>query len=74
DAGGDVRIGLEAWYRGLFAIRGGWQESGEQLTSANPGQVTAGAGFRLRGFGIDYAFVPHEALGSSHRLSGSYSF
>jgi len=63
-AGGDVRAGLEAWYRGLFALRGGWQESG----------ATAGAGFRLNGFGVDYAFVPHEALGNSHRLSASYSF
>jgi len=64
DAAGDLRAGLEAWYRGLFALRGGWQESG----------ATAGAGFRIRHFGVDYAFVPHEALGNSHRLSGSYSF
>ncbi|MCK4414094.1 MAG: PorV/PorQ family protein [Candidatus Eisenbacteria sp.] len=61
---GDLRTGIEAWYRGLFAARAGYQESG----------ATAGAGFLLRGFGIDYAFVPHEALGNSHRLSASYSF
>lgn len=62
--GGDPRIGLEAGYRRLFAARVGWQESG----------VTAGAGFRLSGFGVDYAFVPHEDLGSSHRVSASYTF
>jgi hypothetical protein len=56
--------GLEAWYRKLFAARVGWQESG----------ATAGAGFRIRGFGVDYAFVPHEVLGSSHRVSASYQF
>lgn len=62
--GGDPRVGLEAWYRGLFAARAGWQESG----------VTAGAGLRIKGFGVDYAFVPHEDLGSSHRVSASYDF
>jgi len=62
--GGDPRLGLEGWFRGLFAARVGWQESG----------VTAGAGFRILGVGADYAFVPHEDLGSSHRVSASYSF
>jgi hypothetical protein len=61
---GDPMVGLEAWYRSLFAARVGWQWSG----------VTAGAGFRVRGFGADYAFVPHEDLGSSHRVSASYTF
>lgn len=62
--GGDPRIGFEAGYRRLFAARVGWQESG----------VTAGAGFRVQGVGVDYAFVPHEDLGSSHRVSASYTF
>jgi len=60
----DLNAGLETWFRRLFAARIGWQESG----------VTAGAGFRVRGLGVDYAFVPHEALGSSHRVSASYAF
>jgi len=62
--GGDLRVGLEAWFRGLFAARVGHQEDG----------VTAGAGFRIAGFGVDYAFVPHEDLDSSHRVSASYAF
>ncbi len=62
--GGDLRTGLEARFRELFIGRVGWQESG----------VTAGAGFRLKGFGVDYAFVPHDELGSSHRVSGAYRF
>lgn len=62
--GGDGRLGMEAWFRRLFAARVGWQENG----------VTAGAGFRLKGFGVDYAFVPHEDLDSSHRVSASYRF
>jgi hypothetical protein len=62
--GGDVMAGLEARFRGIFAGRVGWQESG----------VTAGAGFRIRGFAVDYAFVPHDDLGSSHRVSGGYRF
>lgn len=64
EIGGDLRGGLEARFRGIFAGRVGWQESG----------VTAGAGFRIKGFGVDYAFVPHDDLGSSHRVSGGYRF
>lgn len=62
--GGDLRLGCEGWFRHLFAARLGYQEDG----------VTAGAGLRLKGFGIDYAFVPHDDLGSSHRVSASYGF
>lgn len=62
--GGDLRVGGEAWYRHLFAVRLGYCEDG----------LTAGAGFRIRGLGADYAFVPHEDLDSSHRVSASYSF
>ncbi len=64
EIGGDLRSGLEARFRGIFAGRVGWQESG----------VTAGAGFRIKGFAVDYAFVPHDDLGSSHRVSGGYRF
>ncbi len=63
-AGGDLCGGLEAWFKEIFAARVGYQESG----------VTGGAGFRLRGFGVDYAFVPHDGLGNSHRVSAQYSF
>ncbi len=62
--GGDLRVGAEGWFRHLFAARLGYGEDG----------VTAGAGFRIRGLGVDYAFVPHEDLDSSHRVSASYSF
>jgi hypothetical protein len=62
--GGDLRVGLEGWFRRLFAARLGFQEEG----------ITAGAGLCLKGFGVDYAFVPHEDLGSSHRVSASYRF
>ncbi len=62
--GGDPSFGCEAWFHTMFAARIGWQESG----------VTGGAGFRLGGLGVDYAFVPHDDLGSSHRVSASYLF
>jgi hypothetical protein len=62
--GGDPAFGCEAWFHTMFAARVGWQESG----------VTGGAGFRLGGLGVDYAFVPHDDLGSSHRVSASYLF
>jgi len=62
--GGDVHLGTEIWFRKLFAGRLGYQETG----------VTGGAGFRIKGFGVDYAYVPHDELGSSHRVSASYRF
>lgn len=60
----DPHVGAELWFRQIFAARIGHQPEG----------VTGGAGLRIRGFGVDYAFVPHEDLDSSHRVSASYCF
>ncbi len=63
--GADFHGGLEYWYARALALRFG----------ATTDAITAGAGFRYRGFGVDYAFVgDHPAFDSSHRIGGSYSF
>jgi hypothetical protein len=63
--GADFHGGLEYWYARTVALRFG------STTNA----ITGGAGFRYRGFGVDYAFVgDHPAFDSSHRIGGSYSF
>jgi len=63
--GADFHGGIEYWYERTVALRFGG------MTNA----ITGGAGFRYRGFGIDYAFVgDHPAFDSSHRIGGSYRF
>jgi hypothetical protein len=56
--------GLEYWLERKLALRAG-------MDARN---FSAGAGIRLRKFGLDYAYLDHADLDSSHRVSGSYSF
>jgi hypothetical protein len=60
----DPRVGLEYWYRKGISIRAGWQ----------PGRFCAGASIRWRSWGVDYAFLGHEELDNSHRLSALMEF
>lgn len=65
---GDFHFGGEFWYKQLLAVRAGSDE----------GAFTAGAGFRFplseRALGIDYAFLEHEDLDASHRVSALFKF
>lgn len=61
---GDFQGGFEYWFSRAVALRLG--------TSA--GDWTAGGGIRYRGLGADYAFLPHDDLGDTHRISGSVRF
>ena len=56
--------GLEYWLERRVALRAGFEAK----------NFAAGAGFRIRKFGLDYAFLDHQDLDASHRISGSYSF
>lgn len=60
----DPRGGLEYRYRHLVALRVGIQ----------PGQFSAGAGIHLRFGSVDYAFLGHDELDNSHRLSALVEF
>jgi hypothetical protein len=60
----DPRAGLEYWYRDRLAVRAGLQ----------PGRFSAGASLRIGGWGVDYAFLGHEELDNSHRLSALVAF
>jgi len=62
--GGDFQGGLEYWYRGAFAARIG----------SDAGDLTAGAGLRYRSLGADYAYLSHEELDATHRVSASVRF
>jgi len=41
---------------------------------ANANEITSGMGISLRSFQIDYAFVTHNSLGNTQRISLNYSF
>ena len=56
--------GLEYWLERRVALRAGFQAQ----------NFTAGAGFRYRKFGLDYAYLDHQDLDASHRISGLFSF
>ncbi len=60
----DPRTGLEYWYREMLSVRAGWQ----------PERFTAGVSLRISRWGLDYAFLGHEELESSHRLSALVDF
>ena len=62
--GGDFQGGLEYWFSRAVAARVG----------TTSGEWTAGGGIRFRGLGADYAFLPHDDLGDTHRLSASVRF
>lgn len=60
-----LTAGLEYWYRDVVALRVGSERE----------RLTAGAGFRLYDtVGIDYAFLQHEDLDNTHRVSASVRF
>lgn len=60
----DLRPGLEYWFKNTLAGRIG----------ASGDRITAGFGLRYGGFGADYAYVGHEELDNSHRISLSVDF
>ena len=62
--GSDWQAGLEYWYMRSIALRLG----------TDAGNMTAGAGIRHRGLGADYAFLSHDELDDTHRVSASVRF
>ncbi len=55
----DVHAGLEYNYKDRLALRAG----------SDVGFFTAGAGLKLPKLSIDYAFMSHNVLGDTHRIS-----
>ncbi len=59
--------GLEIMPHEAFALRAGYRGG-----FAN--QFTAGAGFRLSPFNLDYAYAPFNDLGNTHRITATLLF
>jgi hypothetical protein len=66
---GDVRAGIEYWYQETVALRLGTERLG-----GNTDPFTGGAGFRVRQFSFDYAYLNHSDLDDVHRISGGVRF
>jgi hypothetical protein len=59
DISWDMHYGIEILYRKLVAARLGFDQ----------GDFTAGAGFVIRQFGLDIAFLSHDQLDNTYRIS-----
>lgn len=68
DQNGRFNLGVEYWFRRLFAIRGGYKLGYDKESYAT------GFGFSYGNFQIDYAFSPIEDLKSDHSLSFTIRF
>jgi len=66
---GDLRAGVEYWYRDRLAFRVGSERIGDD---SNP--YTVGAGIRVRRLSFDYAYRSHSDLDDIHRVSGGVRF
>jgi hypothetical protein len=62
--------GLEYWYNNQFAIRGGYFHENE--TKGNRKYFTAGAGFRLKGFTLDFSYLMPQT--QNHPLARTLRF
>jgi hypothetical protein len=56
--------GVEYWLERRVALRAGFEAR----------NFSAGAGFRYRKFGLDYAYLDHQDLDASHRISALFAF
>ena len=67
-------FGTEYWYNNQFAIRAGYFH--ENATKGNRKYFTAGAGFKLRGFNLDFSYlmptVANHPLARTLRFSLSF--
>jgi hypothetical protein len=59
-----IHLGAEGWLHPKAAVRAGY------MTGYDTRNFTAGATFKHRNLGVDYAFVPFSSnLGNSHLLN-----
>jgi hypothetical protein len=69
-------LGAEYWYNNQFAIRGGYFH--EHETKGNRKYFTAGAGFRMKSFTLDFSYlmplVQNHPLARTLRFSLAFDF
>lgn len=85
----NYHVGTEYWVGDVIALRAGYLHGDAVQRKALTGKgfgrtnnnelisltgMMAGAGFRIFGYGFDYAFVPYGELGNTHRVSLEIKF
>jgi len=60
----EMHYGAEWWFMKTLALRVGLDK----------GRLAVGCGLRMSAFQVDYAFVGHDDLGNTHRISTSVQF
>jgi len=68
-ASADLNMGWEYIYRNSVALRLGFADVGQPDAQAGVGKFSAGIGLYLPKLLIDYAFLGHDELGNTHRIS-----
>ena len=67
----NAMVGGEYWLFDLAALRVGYKYKQDENTGIG---ITAGLGFKLGGWHLDYAYVPFGDLGTTHRISLNIKF
>lgn len=66
-----INLGVEVWLKNLIALRGGFNS---QVFKDFGTGVSCGFGTTIKHYQIDYAFVPYDELGNTHRFSITFRF
>jgi hypothetical protein len=66
-----INLGMELWFKDIIALRGGFNS---QVFKDLGTGITCGFGFTIKYYQIDYAFVPYDELGNTHRISITFRF
>jgi len=69
-----LQIGAEDYVHPSVALRAGYVHSFKDFNLTGLTGLTAGLGVMVKKIMMDYAYVPHGELGSSHRISLTYKF
>jgi general stress protein YciG len=69
-----LQLGAEDTLFSMLALRAGYQLNLSNADLSGLTGLTAGFGFTLKQFLLDYAYLPFGELGASHRFSVTYEF
>lgn len=61
-------LGCEYWVRGALALRGGYKFGYDTGTLGSQAGLSLGLGVKVKGMGLDYAYLPFGDLGDVHRF------
>jgi len=69
-----IHLGLEYQIIKAVLLRGGYRYKIDNLANEPLTDLTCGAGFTIKDFRLDYAFIPYDKFEDTHRISLTRSF